>query len=137
MSTEQVFVYLFIAALALVQFFARLKRLGRAGEREHDTATEPVSQERDARFPDRKLEAPPPEHPSERLPRPARPPALAAKAIAPAPRLSAQATRPPPAVRPKPAWKVRIEPGNRAELRRAVALMTILGPPRSQTPRDP
>ena len=131
MANEQLIIYLLVGGFALLQFLAGALKRRREGEAEQQSAPEP-----DAHEPDERWWSPGPEEPLPEVRVEATAPPVAPRAHAALP----SAARPSPPQRPTPsparvdASRHRIALRNRAELRRAVELMAILGPPRSSAP---
>lgn len=140
MPVEKLVIYIVLAAFFFVKFVAdTLKRHRALQEAERAPEPEPAAQEQSERWWEPLVE---PAKPAERqaqlraeprpvvvpLPRPPEPP------VRPAKREAAARAKRKAAV--QPAVRHRIALGNPAELRRAVELMAILGPPRSIAPYD-
>lgn len=135
MPIEKLLIYLVLGAIFFAKFLAdtlKRQRRVRTAERLHEPAA-PARNVRGfkpaAAFPPaeaRRPSAPRPAMVSERRD-------LASGAARPARKLAAQPTRQPPT---EPARRHRVALGERAELRRAVELMAILGPPRSLAPYE-
>jgi hypothetical protein len=136
MPVEKLVIYIALAAIFFVKFV--LDSLKRQRESQTAQRAEPDGQELGERWWD------PLDEPAEREVR------LAAEprpAVVPPPRpartpAAARPAAPPPAARARrqalvqPALQHKKTLGNRAELRRAVELMAILGPPRSLAPYE-
>lgn len=136
MPDEKLLLYVVAAAVFLLTFFAdvlqrrRERRMEQQQTRREAVAHGSPAQRTDALHDDRAGEA--------RF-EPSPPRSVAAKStvrpVIPS-EIQAAARRQRPVVRVEPAMRHRFALGERAELRRAVQLMTILGPPRSRVPED-
>lgn len=150
MPTEKLLIYLVAAALVLLKFiFDVLQRW-----RLHPTTQGPVPNAQEPRV--HRRQSPrdasrdePRRHavssrvvpaervvPPQRVSAPARPPKRDASRPT-HPRSAQSAARSQPSLHVERATRHRIALGSRTELRRALELMTILGPPRSRAPDDP
>ncbi len=131
MANEQLLIYLLLGGFALLQFLAgALKR-----RRERETG-QPSAPEPDVQEPDEHWWSPVPENALPEVRVEVTPAPIARRAHAAV--SSAARPRPPEPPKPSPARveasRHRIALRNRTELRRAVELMAILGPPRSRVP---
>jgi len=136
MPIEQLVIYVLVAGFTLLQVVASALKRRRQSELEPQLR-DPTAPETGEQWWDPVPETAPPEvrietKPSPVVPRPRAPERSAARPGQQQP--AAQTRR---QVRAEHASHHRIALRNRAELRRAVQLMAILGPPRSRVPHEP
>jgi len=136
MHAEQFLIYLLLGGFALLQFLVTALKRWREQQIAQQSSPEPPARAPDERWWSPDPETAPPKVRSEAAPRPAapRPHAPERSAARPSPRPAAKQLR--RQARAEPASQHRIALGDRTELRRAVQLTIILGPPRSLAPDE-